>query len=146
MSEREQFLRALARNEDDDTTRFVYADWLEEHGEDDEAERQRKYPAAKRWLQEFRKRINYEGGEWDDESGEWKGNGDYEHPHSYEAVIQAGYQAVSKEGYCFASDEGADFFRGDQADREDFFRNWSIVTGVAVPEEVVEDPNFHCSC
>ncbi|HEV3257586.1 MAG TPA: TIGR02996 domain-containing protein, partial [Gemmataceae bacterium] len=33
MNEREAFLKALAENEDDTTTRLVYADWLEERGD-----------------------------------------------------------------------------------------------------------------
>jgi uncharacterized protein (TIGR02996 family) len=44
------FLKALAENEDDATTRLVYADWLDEQGEHEEADRQRKWPAAKEWF------------------------------------------------------------------------------------------------
>jgi uncharacterized protein (TIGR02996 family) len=50
MSDRDAFLRALANDEDDTPTRLVYADWLEERGEHEEADRQRKWPAAKEWL------------------------------------------------------------------------------------------------
>src|SRR5205814_1124014 len=50
MNQRNAFLKALAKNEDDTATRLVYADWLDEHGEHEEADRQRKWPAAKEWL------------------------------------------------------------------------------------------------
>ena len=53
MDQREAFLKALAENEDDTTTRLVYADWLDEQGEHEEADRQRKWPAAKEWLVRF---------------------------------------------------------------------------------------------
>lgn len=38
MSEREALLRAICDNPDDDTPRLVFADWLQEHGEEDRAE------------------------------------------------------------------------------------------------------------
>jgi uncharacterized protein (TIGR02996 family) len=141
MNDREPFLKALAKNEDDVLTRMVYADWLDEQGEHEEADRQRKWPAAKAWLLEFTKSINYHGYAEDDEYKNPLGS-----PHTYADVIQAGHDAVSGEGYCFGSDDGADYFRGERAAREEFFRNWSIVTGVPVPEEVVDNPPFRCAC
>ena len=53
MNERKKFLKALAKNEDETTTRMVYADWLDDQGEHEEADRQRKWPAAKAWLVQF---------------------------------------------------------------------------------------------
>jgi uncharacterized protein (TIGR02996 family) len=38
MSEREAFQRAICENPDDDTPRLVFADWLQEHGEEERAE------------------------------------------------------------------------------------------------------------
>lgn len=38
-SDRDAFLRAIVDNPDDDTPRLVFADWLMEHGETEEAER-----------------------------------------------------------------------------------------------------------
>jgi uncharacterized protein (TIGR02996 family) len=38
MTEQEAFLQAIIEEPDDDTPRLVYADWLDEHGEDDRAE------------------------------------------------------------------------------------------------------------
>jgi uncharacterized protein (TIGR02996 family) len=53
VNERDGFLKLLAENEDDTTTRLVYADWLDDRGEHEEADRQRKWPAAKEWLVRF---------------------------------------------------------------------------------------------
>jgi uncharacterized protein (TIGR02996 family) len=53
MNDREAFLRALKKNEDDTATRIIFADWLDEHGEHEEADRQRQWPAAKGWLVQF---------------------------------------------------------------------------------------------
>jgi uncharacterized protein (TIGR02996 family) len=50
MSDREAFLWALAANEYDKQTRLVYADWLDERGEHEEADRQRKWPRGKESL------------------------------------------------------------------------------------------------
>src|SRR5262245_14167815 len=38
MDERQALLRAICENPDDDTPRLVFADWLQEHGEEDRAE------------------------------------------------------------------------------------------------------------
>ncbi len=38
MNEREALLHAICENPDDDTPRLVFADWLQEHGEEDRAE------------------------------------------------------------------------------------------------------------
>ena len=38
MNERDAFLRAICENPDDDTPRLVFADWLQEHGEEERAE------------------------------------------------------------------------------------------------------------
>ena len=38
MTEREALLKAVCENPDDDTPRLVFADWLQEHGEEERAE------------------------------------------------------------------------------------------------------------
>jgi len=81
MSTREAFLRALEADEDDVTTRLVYADWLEERGQTEEAERQRAWPAAKEWLVKFYKetwdkykaRLIEYGMDPNENEGEWLG-------------------------------------------------------------------------
>jgi uncharacterized protein (TIGR02996 family) len=78
MSEEEGFLRQLLDHPDDDTTRLIYADWLEEHG-DRRAEYLRlevelaglreedeRYGAVERLLQEMRPGIDPA---WIDQAG-----------------------------------------------------------------------------
>lgn len=98
--------------------------------------------AAVRWLEQFVRKINYHE-KYDDETGEPIGDGD---PHDYEYVLQMGKQGLEEGAMHFASDDGADFFRESEANRREFFRNWSLVTGVAVPEEAREGITFSCAC
>lgn len=186
MNDQEAFLQALAANEDDVTTRMIYADWLDEHDQPEEADRQRKWPAAKAWLQDWVVKIN--GGSYEDKLAEWEAglklwmqglrddwNGgtepigpDYEPTeeawadwtgerpvpedfeygsrHNYQDAIDAGHAAVSGQGYCFGTDEGSDYFWRKGSGSADFFRNWSIITGVQVPASVVKSPPFRCAC
>ena len=51
--QQQAFLDVLAANEDDNDTRLIYADWLEEHGQPSEADRQRHWAASKAWLVAF---------------------------------------------------------------------------------------------
>src|SRR5689334_21453451 len=50
VSEYDEFLEALQRHADDTSLRLVLADWLDERGEHEEADRQRQWPAAKEWF------------------------------------------------------------------------------------------------
>jgi uncharacterized protein (TIGR02996 family) len=107
------FLRALAQDEDDDATRLVYADWLDEHGDHEEADRQRRWPAARQWLVRC-----------------CSANSEI----SYHDLIEFGRQAVKDiasaersymhNEYLWAALEG-------QA--QSFWTSWSIVTGVPLP-------------
>jgi hypothetical protein len=88
--------------------------------------------AAVRWLEQFARDIGYEG--------------DDPPTYSYEAVIEVGHCGVT-DGYMgFWTDAGADFFRESDDDRREFFRNWSLVTGVEVPEEKQETIRVSCAC
>jgi len=54
MDERQAFLNAIAAGPwDDELIRDVFADWLDEQGEHEEADRQRKHVASERWLRSF---------------------------------------------------------------------------------------------
>src|SRR5438105_15639232 len=67
-------------------TRLVYADWLDEHGEHEEADRMRKWPAAKAWLVKFCAKHNPP--EDDPEEGHI----------SYETLVELGREAVADVG------------------------------------------------
>ena len=129
MNLRDAFLKALAENEDDTTTRLVYADWLEEQGEHEEADRERKWPAAKEWLVRFCKE-------------------NWQYPEVfYKQLIEFGRQAAKEES---PSDrvylDNENMWHALQANSQEFWKNWSVVTGVPVPLDVEDKSSFSCSC
>ena len=99
--------------------------------------------AAVRWLEQFVRDINYD--DYTDES-DAVGTPSDTAPHSYEYFIGAGHQGVAEGSMHFGSDAGADFFHESEDNRRAFFRNWSLVTGVAVPEETQNGISFSCAC
>jgi uncharacterized protein (TIGR02996 family) len=149
MNERDAFLKALAQNEDDTPTRLVYADWLDEHGEHEEADRQRRWPAAKEWLVRFCRGLNpHPDDDLDDEAP------DDDNPYSffgisYEKLLKLGRKAVEAADqrgvglYCGANETMMDALR---ANSREFWKNWSVVTGVPLPPDVAEKSYFSCSC
>jgi hypothetical protein len=88
--------------------------------------------AAVRWLEQFARDIGYE---------------DEDPPtYSYEDVVQVGHAGVSYGSLHFHTDAGAAYFRAGAANRREFFRNWSLVTGVAVPEKDQRAMTVGCAC
>jgi uncharacterized protein (TIGR02996 family) len=147
--ERDAFLKALAENEDDALTRSVYADWLDENGEHEEADRQRKWPAAKAWIvrfcQSFRRHV-------DDDHDDECPDEDFAYSYfgiTYENLLKLGRKAVEEANergiafYCGANERMMDSLRTNRAE---FWKNWSIVTGVPVSEDQAEKSRFGCSC
>jgi uncharacterized protein (TIGR02996 family) len=138
MSERDAFLKVLAENEDDTVTRLVYADWLDEYGEHEEADRQRKWPAAKQWLVRFCQ-FNNPADDLDPDV----------RFISYETLLELGRTAV--EG---ADEEGFGFSCGNNMKMCDalrdntlvFWTNWSIVTGIPLPPDAEGKSGFSCAC
>jgi uncharacterized protein (TIGR02996 family) len=136
MDLRDAFLRALAENEDDTSTRLVFADWLDEQGEHDEADRQRKWPAAKDWLVRFFRDHN---------QGDY-----YEQLNSYEQMMDLGRAAVAEANeqefgpFDCGSNEG--LCNALRANSREFWKNWSIVTGIPLPPGVEGKSYFGCSC
>jgi uncharacterized protein (TIGR02996 family) len=128
-SERRAFLNAIeAARWDDELPRLVYADWLDENGEHEEADRQRRYVPAERWLRAFAEQII-----------------DYDtfQPMSYEALIGAATTYLQ-------SGIGHDMYldKLDEVNQQKaaFWENFEIVTGMAVPDRVRERMFFGCSC
>lgn len=98
--------------------------------------------AAVRWLEQFVRDINY-GDSEDEDAVVGKENG---YPHTYEFIIQVGHQGVENGHMYFSSDAGAGFFWEGEDNVREFFRNWSLVTGVAVPKKAQEKITFSCAC
>ena len=145
MNERDAFLKSLTENEDDTLTRLVYADWLDERGEHEEADRQRKWPGAKRWLVQLCDLHNFQSEDEDP----------YERVIPYRELVELGRTAVKEA----VESDGPSDWRGvvdcgnnmDMCDalrdnHHEFWANWSIVTGVPVPSDVEENLHFTCAC
>jgi uncharacterized protein (TIGR02996 family) len=149
MTDREVFLQALADDEDDTTTRLVYADWLEERGESEEADRQRKWPAAKAWLVRFCRSLNPHPDDDLDNEDPDDDNAYSFFGISYEKLLMLGRKAVDTadewgiEFYCGANETMMDALR---ANSREFWKNWSVVTGLPLPPDVEERSRFSCSC
>ena len=131
MNEQDAFLTALEANEDDTPTRLVYADWLDNRGEHEEADRQRKWPAAKAWLRAF-------CGEEDDDADAY-----------YIGVntLIRGARSALEDGSliidCGANENMCDRLRQDC---REFWQKVSIVTGLPLPVGYAEISRFGCSC
>jgi uncharacterized protein (TIGR02996 family) len=129
MNPRDSFLQALAENEDDTMTRLVYADWLDEQGEHEEADRQRNWPAAREWLIRF-----------------CKENSHYQQI-SYEELIEFGRQAVKEESSSKDTPiHGETLWGALQANSQEFWKNWSVVTGIPLPPSLESKGFYHWEC
>jgi uncharacterized protein (TIGR02996 family) len=138
VNERQAFLDALEANEDDTPTRMVYADWLDDQGEHEEADRQRKWPAAKEWLVRFCAKNKSES---EDDPGAWV--------ISYEELLELGQGALEqadKYGIAIHCGNNMEMMEALQASCGEFWENFSIVTGIPLPPDVEEKSSFRCAC
>jgi uncharacterized protein (TIGR02996 family) len=138
VNHREGFLNALSENEDDVTTRLVFADWLDEQGEHEEADRHRKWPAAKAWLVRFCEQNNQPPDEEPDKLF-----------ISYDKLIELAWTAISspdEDGFWFHCCNNDTMCYALQDNCGVFWQNWSIVTGVGLPPDIEERSSFTCGC
>ena len=139
-SEERAFLRALKKNEDDTTTRLVYADWLDERGHHEEAERMRKWDAAKAWLVHFCDEHNPKP-DGEEEPYEWV--------IDYETLLDLGRDAVEqtdKDWLGFSCGNNMDMCDALRGHAREFWENWSVVTGIALPPDYEKKSGFSCAC
>ncbi len=153
MTEKESFELAIKKDRYDQETRLVYADWLEEHGEDDEALIQRKwtpeYQRSEDYLRNYAARINYKeayGPYRDDDeiSEEEKREGDNYHTVvTYEQLLEGAEEYLEgAESSIYLNFDTPDFI---YEEREEFWKHFAVVTGRDV-EEHERGTFFRCGC
>ncbi len=150
------FVKQLKDNEDDEATRLVYADFLDEQGEVEEADRQRKWKASKDWIvnliargpaedkakmEEYAKRYGWDEEDTYPDEDEW-------HLSYKELMLQVSVALRKQEPYimCGSDETLCDLLREN---RDEFWQHASIVVGIPLPEGFVKEGHyggFRCAC
>jgi uncharacterized protein (TIGR02996 family) len=119
-AEQKQFLAYIANQPwNDELPRNIYADWLDEHDQPDEANRQRKYVSAERWLRTF-------------------ADGIYA---SYQSILDAAAARYNKGASTLVGDNlGFDaqnsYITNDNSIK--FWECWSVIAGVKLKDGFIE--------
>jgi uncharacterized protein (TIGR02996 family) len=151
MDDQIAFLAAIRINQEDEILRSVYSDWLLEHDQPEEAERQRKIVPAIRWLKLFARKWNffdasypYAAGHYDKASQRWID--DLTATANPEAWLEMIKEAISC-GYVVA--QGSDLHSAgelDSGDEAEFWKNIEIYTGQKFDQNHREGFGWSCSC
>ncbi|MFO0850639.1 MAG: TIGR02996 domain-containing protein [Gemmataceae bacterium] len=139
MDDRQVFLAQIDADPLNHLLRCVFADWLDDRGESDEADRQRQWVAAFEYLRENFMDCYVEFGA-EEESRE---------PTSFADTmkeIEYWQTSLIEDGdICFADTESPEKLY-DEADRNEFYRNLEIVTGTTITAVTRERASFRCAC
>jgi uncharacterized protein (TIGR02996 family) len=154
MNDRDAFIAALEKNEDDTSLRMVFADWLDERGEHEEADRHRKWPAAKEWLVKFYEESKAERqreleafmADYPQYEGMTLEDDDPQRLDSFRALMNSARECA-KDGfdrmYCGNSEWLCDSLRQN---RPEFWKHACIYLNVPLPEDIQGKGHFTCGC
>lgn len=144
-AEKAAFEAAIAEDPYDGVTRKVFADWLEEHGFDDESVIQRdwtvaKHRAAEEWLAMFAGEC---GDSYDVDEDEEELEGGY--TVDTEELIRAAHGYLNTgEWFCLGTMTPEIAMSDD--DMELFWQHFMVVSGRPVPTEQRKDCFIACAC
>lgn len=130
MGQKAEFLKAIEASPLDFELRMIYADWLEENDEPEEATRQRKYQSSYEWMKSFAS-----------EHFRWA------EPHHYtaEEMIEAIKDYVEIGDY-FNQDGHTSLKDLDIGDMQEVYNHFEVLTGIKVIESKRDENPFSCSC
>ncbi len=154
--ERQAFLDRIKEDPYDSTNRLIFADWLEEHGNDrDEEEileQRRKatteWIAADKWMHNLAGTLGETCVNYDQTYVGYDGHEEEEWiPITYEDCIRAGYDCLETGcGFTQIGSERARDKMYEKGAKEEFWNNWQIITGIYPDASILEEIPFSCSC
>ena len=140
------FAEALSRNPLDHSTRLIYADWLDEEGLSDDADRQRKFVPAFLFLAEFTEE-RYNQNNWNDSEGNLIIGPDGLDYSRVLAEIAYWEETIRNRtpDIVFGSDYAQEAM-SDPDTRKKFWDCFQTVTGTVPPQVVVDQEWYRCAC
>jgi len=126
--------------------RCVYADWLDEQGRHNEADRQRKYVDAFKFLADFTSAYRYSDDT--DEDGEpIPGTKKYDYRSIMEEVNYWAEEAKKDDdsSLCFSTNYAQDQLDNRET-RQKFWEAVYVVTGVMATDAIKEVEWYQCAC
>jgi len=135
VADEESFRRSIQADPEDDATRRVFADWLDERDRSEEAAAQRDWKESVGWLREF---VAEDGiGDGDEYEYTFAEFLDYIKEQVKGGATQINFGPA--EGIMYTLEED------DQA-RRDFWRHFGVATGFVVPEDDQGKHTYSCAC
>lgn len=162
MDDRKVLEKAVKADPMNEALRFVYADWLEEHAEPEQADLQRHYVSSVLWMQEFAKKHHCFGKyhNWEQETVAWNAmtleqreeeieHGDLSNPYETAGRYYRDFMEFL-DGHQNGGDRmfGFDLPYDFKEYSDEMWRHYEIITGRSAPSGVYRKkmPPMSCAC